>query len=104
MPGGGELTFHIRRATPEEGLTKRFSTAIASSYICISITDTGCGIDSEITERIFEPLFTTKDKTINPGFGLSISYRIIKNHGGFLNFKTSVGEGTTFDIFIPSHQ
>jgi len=70
-------------------------------FIEIGFTDTGCGIPQENMKRLFEPFFTTKEETKGIGLGLAISYGIIKNHGGNIEVKSQVGEGTTFIIKLP---
>ncbi|GET42246.1 trifunctional serine/threonine-protein kinase/ATP-binding protein/sensor histidine kinase [Microseira wollei] len=67
----------------------------------IAIADNGCGIPAEIQKRIFEPFFTTKPVGSGTGLGLSVSYAIIKKHGGQLTFDSTVGSGTKFMIEIP---
>ena len=67
----------------------------------IAIADNGCGIPAEIQSRIFEPFFTTKPVGSGTGLGLSVSYAIIKKHGGQLTCDSTVGSGTKFTIEIP---
>jgi two-component system NtrC family sensor kinase len=67
----------------------------------IEFTDTGCGIPEEIINKIFDPFFTTKEVGEGTGLGLSMSYGIIKDHGGTIDIRSKVGEGTTFIIELP---
>jgi|GEM_PF-297956 len=69
--------------------------------VCVSVSDTGCGISEENRKRIFEPFFTTKEVGKGTGLGLSISYDIIKKHRGELLVESEVGTGTTFTARIP---
>ncbi len=71
------------------------------SYIKISISDTGQGINEEIREKIFDPFFTTKDIGKGTGLGLSIVYSIIRQHGGSITIDKNGEKGTTFSILIP---
>ncbi|MCI0469679.1 MAG: ATP-binding protein, partial [Nitrospirae bacterium] len=94
MKGGGSLT--IRTKAINEGRD-----------VEIRIADTGCGIDKQHRTRIFDPLFTTKEAGSGTGLGLSVSYSIVKNHGGTITFETrtkdeSVECGTTFIITLPA--
>ncbi|MDP2798708.1 MAG: response regulator, partial [Deltaproteobacteria bacterium] len=65
-------------------------------------SDTGTGIARDIQHSIFDPFFSTKDKTKGTGLGLSVVYGVIKNHGGFINLKSEPMKGTTFEIYIPA--
>jgi len=67
----------------------------------ISITDTGCGIPEKNLRRIFDPFFTSKDVGKGTGLGLSVSHGIVDAHGGTIEVHSKVGEGSTFDIFLP---
>ena len=71
-------------------------------WVEIRIGDTGGGIPDEIKNKIFEPFFTTKPKGEGSGLGLDIVKTIIKEHGGFINFETELGKGTTFIIRLPA--
>ena len=91
------------------------STEKAGKFININIIDNGRGIPSEVQEKIFQPFFTTKPSGQGTGLGLSLSYDIVKTHGGILKLKTQHGvpvtpngntnefveEGTTFTIQLP---
>jgi CheY-like chemotaxis protein len=66
------------------------------------VRDTGTGMPPETLERIFEPFFTTKDFGKGTGLGLSIALGIIKSHKGCINVDSQVGQGSTFQIFLPS--
>jgi two-component system, NtrC family, sensor kinase len=67
----------------------------------IRVKDNGPGIPAEIKDKIFQPFFTTKPTGQGTGLGLSLSYDIVKAHGGELKVETNEGEGTTFIIHLP---
>ncbi len=69
--------------------------------VMIDFCDTGCGIPPENMTRIFDPFFTTKPVGQGIGLGLSVSYDIIKKHGGSITFTTQIGKGTTFTVKLP---
>jgi len=68
----------------------------------IAISDTGCGISKANLQRIFDPFFTSKEVGKGTGLGLSVSYGIVKAHGGEIEVESTVGEGTTFRVFLPA--
>jgi len=73
----------------------------AATYACVSVQDTGCGMDTATAERVFEPFFTTKDVGEGTGLGLSVAYGIIRDHGGFILVDTELGKGSQFGIHLP---
>jgi signal transduction histidine kinase len=81
--------------------TVRVSTRNTGDKIEISVKDNGNGIPDKIKEKIFQPFFTTKPTGQGTGLGLSLSYDIVKAHGGELNLETKEGEGTQFIIKLP---
>ena len=68
----------------------------------IAISDTGCGMTAEELDRIFSPEYTTKEKGL--GLGLSLAHEIVRGHGGEIRVTSKAGEGTTFEIFLPSER
>lgn len=101
MPGGGVITISLgsRRVS---SMTQAVDSMIAAGeYATIRLSDTGCGMDKEVLERIFEPLFTTKGEGQGTGLGLSTVYGIIRSHEGYLTVQSRQGEGTSFTIFLP---
>ncbi|MCA1660494.1 MAG: response regulator, partial [Verrucomicrobiaceae bacterium] len=97
MPHGGTLSFSARNVDLEEN----FVTALPPGrYLKISISDRGCGMPEEVTTKIFDPYFTTKAEA--SGLGLSISYSIIKKHGGMLQLEETSAEGSTFTFYLPA--
>ena len=66
------------------------------------VCDTGKGIAPEDLGKIFDPFFTTKDVGKGSGLGLSVSHGIIEQHGGRIEVKSEVGQGSTFTVFLPS--
>ena len=71
------------------------------NYVCVEVIDTGKGIPEEDLKKIFEPFFTTKPVGQGTGLGLSVSYEIVKKHGGEIKVRSKVGEGTTFTVMLP---
>jgi len=67
----------------------------------ITISDTGCGIPEKNLERIFDPFFTSKEIGKGTGLGLSVSHNIVRAHGGLIEVDSTVGEGTTFRVYLP---
>jgi two-component system NtrC family sensor kinase len=67
----------------------------------IAIVDTGCGIPEKNLERIFDPFFTSKEVGKGTGLGLSVSHGIVKAHGGLIEVESTVGEGSTFRVYLP---
>ncbi|MBS4028561.1 MAG: response regulator, partial [Ignavibacteriales bacterium] len=100
MPNGGTITLSALTVGNEK-LQSRFPEAKSTQYICLAVSDTGQGIDEETKNRIFEPFFTTKEKGKGTGLGLSVIYGIMKTHNGFIDVESSIGKGTTFQLYFP---
>ena len=78
----------------------KISTGISDANVVISITDSGTGIKDSLKTKIFDPFFTSKDKS-HSGLGLSVSYGIIKQHGGIIDIESSGNKGTTIQVTLP---
>jgi signal transduction histidine kinase len=87
MPDGGDL---VVRANP-----------YSADYIRVEVEDTGMGIKAESLEKIFDPFYTTKGVSRGTGLGLSVTYGIVKEHGGYIEVASEVGKGSTFSVFLP---
>jgi signal transduction histidine kinase len=77
------------------------STKKIDNYITITVKDNGNGIPQKIVDKIFQPFFTTKPTGVGTGLGLSLSYDIVKVHGGEIRVQSKEGEGTTFILRLP---
>lgn len=99
-PSGGSITVRTRNQTvsPSPGRPLHHSHG---DYVCLSVSDTGCGIPPEIIDKIFEPFFTTKEQGKGTGLGLATSYGIVQQHGGWMECESTPGRGTTFKVFLP---
>ncbi len=96
------LILNAQKAMPQRGVLKVSSEFDPKKReIRIRFRDTGCGIPNEILSRIFDPFFTTSKPGEGTGLGLSVSYGIVKGHGGHIEVKSKVGKGSTFTVFLP---
>ena len=101
MPDGGTLTTRTANVTIDEDHYSPYYVK-AGKYIQMVIEDTGIGMDEDIQQRIFDPFFTTKEMGRGTGLGLASVYGIVKNHEGFINVFSKTGQGTRFEVFLPS--
>ena len=101
MPGGGRLTLATALVTLGSGTPPPGSEATPGTYVRLSVTDTGTGIAPEHLPHIFEPFFTTKEVGKGTGLGLATVYGIVKQHRGWIELKSALGEGTTFHVHFP---
>jgi signal transduction histidine kinase len=83
------------------GLLKVRLEAISDSWIHLDVSDTGTGISIQVLPRIFEPFFTTKGLDKGTGLGLSVVHGIVRNHGGTIEVRSVLGQGTTFTLALP---
>ncbi|MEO1297676.1 MAG: PAS domain-containing protein, partial [Cyanobacteria bacterium J06636_16] len=102
MPNGGILTIAIENSGVDEATARRHWDAQIGGYVVVTIADTGTGIAPEIRDRIFDPFFTTKAIGQGTGLGLSTVLGIVKNHGGFLQVTSDVGQGTCIRVYLPT--
>jgi PAS domain S-box-containing protein len=104
MPQGGALTIAARRVELDETYITAHGYGKIGSYACISVSDTGAGMDEMTRQKIFEPFFTTKEVGKGTGLGLAMVYGIVKKHDGFINVDSEPAQGTTFTIYLPLYQ
>ncbi len=104
MPDGGELSIGSRLVHLDERFASEHLGAVPGDYVCITVSDTGVGMNEETKTKIFDPFFTTKGQGEGTGLGLSMVYGIVKNHGGYLSVYSEVGKGTTFEVYLPLSQ
>jgi CheY-like chemotaxis protein len=101
MPKGGRLT--IGSSNVEiSGEVPGCTPAVPGSYVALTVSDTGCGMDRETMSHIFEPFFTTKPVGKGTGLGLSTVYGIVQQSGGCICLNSEPNKGTTFRICLPS--
>jgi two-component system NtrC family sensor kinase len=98
MPKGGHLEIGLHRISACHPTLNR---SMEQNFVAIYVKDEGEGISENNINHLFEPFFTTKNVGEGTGLGLSIAYGIIREHGGWIDVKSKVGEGSCFIIYIP---
>jgi two-component system cell cycle sensor histidine kinase/response regulator CckA len=100
-PEGGTVTIRISNATLANPRPVGAGLMPPGDYVLIEVADTGKGIAPEHQTKIFEPFFTTKPVGHGTGLGLSTVYGVVKQTGGFIDVKSALGRGATFEIYLP---
>jgi len=95
------LVSNARDAMPAGGRITIEASVDGKGYVALSVTDTGCGIDESIRDRVFEPFFTTKDVGKGLGLGLAAVHGIVQQCGGAVSLSSAVGFGTTVRMYFP---
>jgi len=101
---GGVLTLELKSVTIKEDTPEDILGVIAGDYLRLTFGDTGCGMDSAVLSRVFEPYFTTKKSNEGTGLGLASVHGIVRNHDGRIFVDSTPGEGTIFTIYFPVAQ
>ena len=105
MPDGGTFSITTRHQKFPAGQYIGSEEAVPGEYVVIDVSDTGCGISEENLQRIFEPFFSTKSGGVDSGTGLGLAmvYGNMRQSGGYINVKSTLGVGTTFSLYLPRH-
>jgi PAS domain S-box-containing protein len=98
---GGILKVSLHNVNLNSKAASQYPELNPGAYVKLSISDTGCGMDSATMQRIFDPYFTTKEQDKGTGMGLAVVHGIVKGHAGGIHVDSSVSEGTCFDILFP---
>ena len=101
MPNGGKLMLETHHLILSESMAVHYEGLQVGPHILLIITDTGLGISPEVQEHIFEPFFTTKAIDKGTGLGLATCFSIIRQSNGHIQVESQMGEGTSFEIYLP---
>jgi two-component system, cell cycle sensor histidine kinase and response regulator CckA len=102
MPNGGALRIDVSRATMLEEDKDLHEWIEPGEYVCLSVSDTGIGMDEATRKHMFEPFFTTKPPGKGTGLGMAMIYGLTKQHGGFVHVYSEPGRGTTVRTYYPA--
>jgi PAS domain S-box-containing protein len=103
MPKGGVLTITISTRELAAHALGQHPEAQAGRFICLAVSDSGCGISQGDLPRVFEPFFTTKPLGKGTGLGLATVYGIVKQHQGWVEVRSELGKGSVFEVFLPAN-
>lgn len=101
MPRGGQLTLSAAVIDLAGYPVKGQAEARSGRFVCLSVQDSGCGMDQAVLKHLFEPFFTTKPVGKGTGLGLATVFGIVKQHDGWIEVESVVGQGSTFRVYLP---
>lgn len=102
MPEGGSLTIRTENVAPADESRCEAGECGAGRLVCLSVEDTGIGMDEATRARIFEPFFSTKGPAKGTGLGLAVVYGIVEQHRGWIDVESTPGRGSAFRICLPT--
>jgi PAS domain S-box-containing protein len=101
MPDGGRLRFSTAQRTLDPDFCETHLGARPGTYIQLTISDNGTGMNQETLQRMFEPFYTTGKPKQASGLGLAVVYGIVKNHCGYITCESTPGKGSVFEVYFP---
>ena len=102
MPEGGQLRFETSLVEVDQAYCRTQSDAHPGACVRVNVSDTGVGMDEATQAHLFEPFFTTKEVGKGTGLGLAMVYGVVKQHRGWIEVESALGEGTRFDVYLPA--
>jgi two-component system cell cycle sensor histidine kinase/response regulator CckA len=102
MPEGGRLSIETSNRVIDQEYAERYQDVRPGRYICVTVRDTGQGIDESTRGQVFEPFFTTKGPGKGTGLGLAMVYGFVKQSGGHIEVDSETGAGSVFRVYLPT--
>lgn len=99
---GGLLRVDVRRVRVDEAMRARVPALTRPAYVCVTVADSGRGMDEDTVKRMFDPFFTTKDVGAGTGLGLAVVHGIVEAHDGATAVTSQPGKGTIVEVFLPA--
>ena len=102
MPAGGEIKISARKEQITAEAAQHHLRRRAGLYLCLTVSDTGSGMDADLQKHLFQPFFTTKPTGKGMGLGLFMVQRVMDDHAGWVELESAPGHGTTFRLYLPT--
>ena len=102
MHKGGQITIRTALIKVDEAHAAAHPDRCAGRFISLTVSDTGCGMDTATLKRVFEPFFTTKPVGFGTGLGLATAHGIVAQHKGWVEVESAPGMGASFQVFLPA--
>ena len=101
---GGTLTIELIDADINDGEINNYPGLTSKKFIKIRVSDTGSGMSQDVSQKIFDPFYTTKEKGHGTGMGLSVVHGIVKRYKGLIKLNTQLGKGSIFSVYLPAFE